>query len=143
MSSGNVWPSWSERRPRAADRGQADQTGSDHDDELARADLSVEDADLVTGGQDVGDQQFLVADTLRHRIGRVVRERNAHVLGLDAVDLVAEDPAAAADALPKAGVAAEPAGAADRGRANPHDRIGVGGEFGVGSSSQIGAPGPW
>ncbi len=183
-------------QPGAGDRRQADRAGADDGDDVARPDLAVEDADLVGGGQDVGQhEQFLVADPGRHRIGRVVGERDADVLGLGAVDLVAEDPATAAGALPVAGLAAEPAraagadaghqhpiadrqvlhgradlgdradglvaddaavdhrrqvaledvqvGAADRGRVDPHDRVGVGGEYGVGTSSQALTPGPW
>src|SRR5205085_1565774 len=84
--------------------------GTDDGDDIAWADLAVEDADLVAGGQDVGEhQQFLVADAGRYGVGGVVGERDADVLGLGAVDGVAEDPAAAADALAVAGLAAEPA----------------------------------
>ena len=54
----------------------------------------------------------LVGDPGRGRVGRGVGERDADVLGLGAVDLVAEDPAAAAEALAVAALAAEPARAA-------------------------------
>ena len=47
-----------------------------------------------------------------HRVGRGVGERDPDVLGLGAVDQVAEDPAAAAEALAVAALAAEPARAA-------------------------------
>ena len=48
----------------------------------------------------------------RRRVGRGVGERDTDVLGLGAVDLVTEDPAAAAEALAVAALAAEAAGAA-------------------------------
>ena len=76
---------------------------------------AVEDADLVAGGQDVGQHQdLLVGDAGRHRVGRRVGERDPDVLGLGAVDLVAEDPAAAAEALAVAALPAEAARAARR-----------------------------
>jgi hypothetical protein len=63
-------------------------------------DPAVEDADLVAGGEDIGQHQhFLVADTLRHSMGRGVREGNTHMFGLGAVDLVSEDPTPATGAL--------------------------------------------
>ena len=71
---------------------------------------AVEHTDLVAGRQDVGQhQQLLVGDAGGSGIGRRVGERHAHVLGLRAVDLVAEDPPAAAEALPVLRLAAVPA----------------------------------
>ena len=91
-------------QPRADDRGEPDRAGADDGDDVARADLTVEHADLVAGRQDVGQHQHrFVADAGRDRVGRQIGERDPHELGLRAVDLVAEDPAAAAEAL--AGVA--------------------------------------
>ena len=73
-------------------------------------DLAVEDPDLVAGRQDVGQHQdLLVAHPLGHRVGRGVGEGNPDVLGLGAVDHVAEDPAAPAQALAEAALPAEPA----------------------------------
>ena len=97
----------------AHDRGQADGAGADDRDHVTRLHLAVEDADLVAGRQDVGQHQdVLVGGAVRHRVGGGVGERHPDVLGLGAVDLVAEDPAAAAEALPVAALAAEPARAA-------------------------------
>ena len=78
-------------------------------------DASVEDADLVGRRQDVGEEEhLLVAEALRHLVDRGVGERHACVLGLEAVDQVAEDPAAAAGAEAVVALLAEaaaPAGA--------------------------------
>ena len=93
--------------------GQPDRAGADDHDRVARADLAVEDADLVAGRQDVGEQhRGLVADAWGSWWSGQVGERNAGVLGLDAVDRVTEDPAAAAQALAVVALAAEAAGAA-------------------------------
>ena len=98
----------------AHDRRQPDRAGTDDGDHVAGLDLTVEHADLVAGGQDVGEhQQLFVGDAVGSEVGGGVGERHAYVLGLGAVDLVAEDPAAAAEALPVhafAAVAARPAG---------------------------------
>src|SRR5690606_36550377 len=76
-------------------------------------DLSVEDADFVRGGEDVGQHQdLLVTDAVRYRVGGEVGERYTHLLGLRAVDLVAEDPTAASKALAGVTLAAVAAGAA-------------------------------
>ena len=85
--------------------------------------VSREHTDLVAGRQDVGEHQHvLVAHTCRDHIRRRVGERDAHVLGLCAVDRVAEDPASAAEALAVAGVAAVAARSA-RGDARHEDAI--------------------
>ena len=55
-----------------------------------------------------------------HLVGRRVGERDPHVLGLGAVDLVAEDPAAAAEALAVAALPAEAARAARRDARDEH-----------------------
>ena len=100
-------------QPGAHDRRQADRAGADDGDDVAGLDRAVEHADLVAGGQDVGEhQQLLVGDAGGRRVGRGVGERHPDVLGLGAVDLVAEDPAAAAEALAVAALAAEAARAA-------------------------------
>ena len=60
---------------------------------------AVQDADLVRGRQDVGEEQhLLVAQLVGHLVDGRVGERHARELGLEAVDQVAEDPAAAAGA---------------------------------------------
>jgi hypothetical protein len=95
---------------RAHDGGQPDRAGPDYGHDIAGLDTAVEDADLVAGGQDVGHhQELLVGHAVGHGVGRQVGERHADVLGLGSVDLVAEDPAAAAQALPVPALAAEPA----------------------------------
>src|SRR5690606_37904581 len=69
-------------------------------------------ADLEAGGEDVGGHgQLLVADALRRLVVGGVGERAPHVLGLGAVDLVAEDPAAAVQALAVGALPAVAAGA--------------------------------
>src|SRR5580700_6584096 len=98
---------------RAGDRGQADRARADYGDEITRADVAVEHADLVAGGEDIGQHEgLLVAEAAGYAVGGGVGERDADVLGLGAIDLVAEDPAAGAQALPVAAFAAEPAGPA-------------------------------
>ena len=100
-------------QPGAHDRRQTDRPGSHDGDDVAGLDRAVEDADLVAGGEDVGEHEdLLVAGAGGHRVGGVVGERHPDVLGLGAVDRVAEDPAAAAEALAVAAFAAEPAGPA-------------------------------
>ena len=87
-------------QPGAHDHRQPDRAGTDHGDDITGLDVAVEHADLVAGRQDVGQhQQLLVADPVGLQVGRRVGERHPHVLGLGAVDLVAEDPAATAEAL--------------------------------------------
>ena len=99
--------------PGAHDGGEADRAGADDGDDVAGLHGAVEHADLVAGRQDVGEHQdLLVGDAGGHRVGRGVGERDPHVLGLGAVDRVAEDPAAAAEALAVAALPAEAAGAA-------------------------------
>src|SRR6185369_8598359 len=82
------------------DRGEADRAGADDRDGVPGTDLSIEDPDLVRGGKDVGDHRGgLVADALGQPVGGQVGERDSRELGLDAVDEVTEDPAAAIAAL--------------------------------------------
>ena len=60
---------------------------------------AVQHADLEGGREDVGEEQhLLVGELVRNLVHRGVGERDARVLGLQAVDQVSEDPAAAADA---------------------------------------------
>jgi hypothetical protein len=97
----------------AEDGGQADGAGADDRDGVAWLDAAVEDADLVAGGQDVGQVDgLLVGQVFGELVGGGVGERDAGVLGLDAVDQVPEDPAAAAQALAVLARAAEAAAAA-------------------------------
>ena len=73
-------------------------------------DLAVEDADLVGGREDVGEEQDLLVAQLRPAPCRArCRRTGSARLGLDAVDGVAEDPAAAADALAVVALLAEAA----------------------------------
>ena len=91
------------RRPPEAggeDGGEADGSGADHRDGVARAHAAGQDADLVAGGQRVGQEdRLLVRDVLGQVVQRGVRVGHAHGLGLGAVDQVPEDPADAADRL--------------------------------------------
>jgi hypothetical protein len=97
-------------QPRGLDRGQADRSGADDGDRVARRYASIEHTDLIGGRHDVGEhQRGLVGDVVRQLVQRPLRERYADVLGLRAVNEVAEDPATSAEALP---VAADPAVAA-------------------------------
>jgi hypothetical protein len=148
------------------------------------ATLAVQHAHLVRGREDVREEQrLLVRDLRRQLVHRGVGERDACVLGLEAVDQMAQDPAsstgaeavvafpaeAAAAARGDAGhedavpllqrrdrvaglddradglVAEDRAGlhlrdvaledvevrAADRGRVDPHDGVGLGGDRGI------------
>lgn len=85
-----------------------------HDDHhIARRHLTVEDAHFVRRRQDVREhERRLVADLLGQHVRRGVGEGHAGVLGLDAVDPVAQDPASAAQALAVLGFPAEAAAAA-------------------------------
>ena len=84
---------------RGHDRREPDRAGADDGDRVAGLDAPVQDADLVGRRQDVGEEQhLLVAQAVRHLVDGGVGERDACELGLEAVDQVAEDPAAAAAA---------------------------------------------
>ena len=90
-------------------------------DRVARLDASVEDADLVRGRKDVGEEQdLLVREPVRHLVDRGVGERHAGELGLQPVDEVAEDPASAAGAEPVAAFLAEAAPPAGRDAGDEH-----------------------
>ena len=98
---------------RGHDRGEADRAGADDRDRVSRLHLAVEDADLVCGREDVGEEEHLLVRQLRrHLVDRRLGERDAGELGLEAVDQVAEDPAAAAGALAVVALAAVAAAAA-------------------------------
>ena len=100
-------------QPRGGDRGQADRPGAHDGDHVARPDAAGQHADLVAGGQDVGQHQHASSDTPSGiRIGGRVGVGDADVLGLGSVDAVAEHPAALVQALPVASLAAVLAGAA-------------------------------
>ena len=76
-------------------------------------DAAVQHADLVRGREDVGEEEhLLVAQLVGHLVDGRVGERHARELGLEAVDQVAEDPAAAAGAEAVAALLAEAAAAA-------------------------------
>jgi hypothetical protein len=88
--------------------GEPDRSGADDHDRVAGVDLAVQDADLVGGREDVGEEQhLLVAQRLGDLVHRCVGERDARVLRLQSVDQVAEDPAAAR-ALPIASASLRP-----------------------------------
>ena len=98
---------------RRHDRREADRAGTDDRDRVARLDAPVEHADLVGRRQDVGEEEhLLVAQPLRHLVDRGVRERHPCELGLEPVDQMAEDPAAAAGAEAVVTLLAEPAATA-------------------------------
>ena len=93
--------------------GEADRAGADDRDGVAGLDAAVQDADLVRGRQDVGEEQhLLVAQLLRHLVDGRVGERHARELRLEPVDQVAEDPAASAGAEAVVAFLAEAAAAA-------------------------------
>ena len=72
-------------------------------------------------GQDVREEEhLLVRERLRHLVDGRVGERNAGELGLEPVDQVAEDPAAAAGAEAVVALAAEAAAAARRDARDEH-----------------------
>ena len=76
------------------DRGKPDRTSTDHNHHVADLDLPVAHPDLVAGRQDIGQHRPLLRrHAVGQRIHRRLRERNPHVLGLGAVNQVAEDPA--------------------------------------------------
>jgi hypothetical protein len=98
-------------QPAAHDRRQTDGAGADYCYDVARLDVSIQDADLVASGQDIGHhEQRLVADPGWGRIGRGVGEGNPDIFSLGPVDLVSENPSAPAQALPVSGLAAVAAG---------------------------------
>src|SRR6185312_9328710 len=112
-------------QPRARDRGQADRPGAHDRHHVAGPHAAGQHAHLVAGGEDVGQHEDrLVAHAVGDPVGRGVGVRDADVLGLGAVDAVAEDPAAAFRALPVASLAAESAGSApaDAGDEHPVSR---------------------
>ena len=97
-------------QPGAHDGRQADRPGAHDRDHVTGTDLPVENADLVAGGEDVREHEdLLVGHTVGHAIGRGVGKRHAHVLGLGPVDQMAQDPAAAPEALTEATLPTEPA----------------------------------
>src|SRR6185437_3830296 len=78
--------------------------------DVARTHAAGQHADLVASRQDVGQHEgLLVAHALGNPERGVVRVRDPDELGLGAVDLVAEDPAAELGALPVARLTAVPA----------------------------------
>ena len=116
-SMATMWLGLNSRAPMMA--AQPDRTRADDRHDIARLHGAVEDAHLVAGRQDVGQHQdLLVGDAGRHLVGGRVGERDTHVLGLGAVDHVAEDPSPAPEAL---AVAALPAEAARTARGDARD----------------------
>src|SRR5262249_18561410 len=105
-------------QPRGGDRGQADRAAPDHRDDIAGTHAAGQHADLVAGRQDVGQHERLfVAYPVGDPERGGVRVGHLDEVGLSAVDLVAQDPAAALQALPVTSLAAVPAApaAADAG----------------------------
>ena len=75
-------------------RREADRPRPDDRDRVPRADVAVLHPDLEARRQDVGEEQdLLVGHALGHRMDRRLGVGDAGVLGLHAVDEVAEDPA--------------------------------------------------
>jgi hypothetical protein len=95
--------------------------GTDDCDDVCGTHRSVEHADLVGGGQDIGQHQhLLVADAVGNLVRRTVGERYPDVFGLRAVDQVAEDPAASPQALAVCALPAIPAATARRDARDKH-----------------------
>ncbi|GAA3246276.1 hypothetical protein GCM10020256_73830 [Streptomyces thermocoprophilus] len=112
------------------DGGEPDGPGSHDSDGVAGAYPAVEDADLVGGGEDVGQQDGVpVAQRGGQRVHRQVGVGDADVLGLCAVDEVAEDPASAAAALAVHRLAAVGAPAAGRDAGDQHPVAGAYGPY--------------
>ena len=81
------------------DRREPDRARSDDCDRVSGLDAPVQNADLVGRRQDVGEEEhLLVAQGVWNLVDRRVRERHTGELGLQAVDQMAEDPAATAGA---------------------------------------------
>jgi hypothetical protein len=81
---------------RGQQRGESNRTGADNRHRAARRNLAVEHAAFEACRQDVAQHhQRVFIRAGRNRVEARVRVRDAHVLGLGAVDLVAEDPATA------------------------------------------------
>ena len=98
---------------RGHDRGEPDRACADDRDRVAGLHAAVQHPDLVGGREDVGQEQhLLVAQRLGDRVHGRVPEGHACVVGLEAVDQVAQDPAAAARAQAVVALAAEPAASA-------------------------------
>ncbi len=96
-------------------RREADRACPDYRHHITRLDTPVENSDLVAGRQDIGEHQdIFIADGRRNLVCRGVGERNPDELGLGPVDLVAQDPAASAYALPVASFSAVAARATGR-----------------------------
>jgi hypothetical protein len=90
---------------------------------MAGSHIAVEDADLESGGEDVGEHQHdLVSQPIRQQVGGRVGERDADHLRLGAVHDVPQDPAAAAEALSETGNPAVPT-AATRADARDEDAV--------------------
>ena len=106
---------------RRHDRREPDRPCADDRDGVARLHPAVQDADLERRRQDVGEEEHvLVGQPFRHLVDGRVGERHARELGLEPVDRVAEDPAAAAGAEAVVALLAEPAAPA-RGDARDED----------------------
>jgi hypothetical protein len=104
-------------------RRQPDRAAADDRDHVTGPHTAVQHPDLVAGGQDVSQHEdVLVGDPGWYGVGGGVRERHPDILGLRAVDLVAQDPPAAPEALARVTFAAEPAGPA-RGDAGDQDTV--------------------
>ena len=118
-SMATMWLGLNSRAPVIADRPTG--PGPDDGDDIAGAHAAGQHADLVAGRQDVGQHEdFLVAYPVGDPERGGVGVRHPDVLGLGAVDLVAEDPAAALQALPVARLTAEPAAPAGADAGDQH-----------------------
>ncbi len=83
--------------------------------------VAVQDANFVAGGQDIGQhEELLVGDSGRDRVRRGSSERHPHLFCLSPIDVVAENPAAAAEALPEPADATEPTGPTRRDARHKH-----------------------
>jgi hypothetical protein len=113
---------------------EADWAHAHDGNRVARRDATAEDADLVGGRQNVGEEQhLLVSQGVWHLVDRGVGEGDSRVLGLKSVGRMAEDPSAFARAKAVMRLLAEAAAATGR-DAGDQDAVtrGEGGESGSG-----------
>src|SRR5207249_5206307 len=81
--------------PCRQERREPNGTGADDGNAVTRLRVAVEDTALEAGRQDVAQhREGLVLDVRRSVVEARLRERNAHVPGLGAVEGVPEDPPA-------------------------------------------------
>ncbi len=76
--------------PRRHDGGKTDRSGPDYSHDIAWARVPILNADLESGGQDVGEENALgVGHSFRDLVNRILRKQ--HEFGLGTVDHAAED----------------------------------------------------